>query len=50
MAHVAFDGGAHPDLPAGARIARLDTADHAELAARHAGQQQALGNDGRGGG
>jgi hypothetical protein len=47
---VAFDHRAHPDQLAGLRVARLDAADDAELAAGHAGQQQAAGDHRRGGG
>jgi hypothetical protein len=50
VAHVAFDGRAGPDQLAGLGVARFDAADHAELAAGHAGQQQAVGDDGGGGG
>jgi len=50
VAHVAFHGRAGPQQAAGLRVARLDAADHAELAARHAGEHHAVGNDGRGGG
>ncbi len=49
VAHVAFHHRACPHQLAGLRIARIDTADNAELAAGDAGQQQALGDDRRGG-
>jgi hypothetical protein len=41
--------GRDPHHLAGLRITRLDAADDAEFATRHAGQQQALGDDRRGG-
>ena len=46
--HVAFDYGARPDHFAGLGVARLDTAHHAELAARQAGDQEAFGDQRRG--
>ena len=41
-AHVAFDEGTHPDFLAGIRIAGEQAADHAELVARTAVDQQDL--------
>src|SRR5574343_53307 len=48
VAHVTFNGRANPQLLAGARVARFDTADNAEFATGNAGDQLAAGDD-RGG-
>ena len=50
VAHVAFNRGAGPDQLASFRVARINAADHAELATGQAGQQQAVSDQRSGGG